>query len=72
MIKESETPKNTNMKPFDFNFIAATAIAILLILCMHLFSKVKNLQTQIDELKIIVDQKFLPAMIFDKNDFEVR
>ena len=54
------------MKPFDFDAIAATAIAILLILCMHLFSKVKNLQTQIDELRIIVDQKFLPAMILEQ------
>ena len=53
------------MKPLDFDFITATAIAILLILCMHLFSKVKSLQTQIDELKIVVDQKFLPAMILD-------
>lgn len=32
----------------------------------------KKLQTQIDELRIIVNQKFLPAMIFDKNDFSVR
>lgn len=54
------------MKPLDFDFIAGTAIAILLILTMHLFSKVKNMQTQINELRIIVDQKFLPAMILEQ------
>lgn len=26
----------------------------------------RELQTQIDELKIVVDQKFLPAMILDQ------
>jgi len=72
IIRESGTLKNINMKPFDFDFISATAIAILLILSMHLFSKIKNLQTQIDELKIVVDQKFLPAMIFNKDDFQIR
>ena len=34
--------------------------------------KNRNLQTQIDELKIIVNERFLPAMIFNKNDFNVR
>lgn len=56
----------------DADIMVTTAIAVLFILTMHLFSKVKNLQTQIDELKIVVDQKFLPAMIFDRTDFEVR
>jgi hypothetical protein len=44
------------MKPFDLDCIVATAIAILLILCMHLFSKTKSLQTQVDELTIIVNE----------------
>ena len=34
--------------------------------------RIKNLQTQIDELRIIVDQKFLPAMMLDKTVFGVR
>jgi len=28
-------------------------------------NKINNLQTQIDELKIIVDQKFLSSMVLD-------
>lgn len=34
--------------------------------------KYRNLQTQIDELRIIVNQKYLPAMIFNKEDFNIR
>ena len=34
--------------------------------------KNRELQTQIDELKIIVNERFLPAMILDKNDFNIR
>lgn len=34
--------------------------------------RIKDLQTQVDELRIIVNQKYLPAMIFNKNDFNVR
>jgi hypothetical protein len=33
---------------------------------MILFAENKSLQTQINELKIIVDQKFLPAMILEQ------
>lgn len=60
------------MKPLDFDFIAATAIAILLILTMHLFVKIRTLQTQIDELKIVVDQRVLPAMMLDNTVFSIR
>ena len=34
--------------------------------------QIKSLQTQIDELRIVVDQKFLPAMMLDKTVFGVR
>ena len=34
--------------------------------------RIKNLQVQIDELRIIVNQRFLPAMIFDKENLELR
>lgn len=44
----------------------AAVVGLLLFLNIILFSVTKNLQTQIDELKIIVDQKFLPALILDK------
>jgi hypothetical protein len=34
--------------------------------------RIKDLQTQVDELKIIVNQKTLPALILDKAVFNVR
>lgn len=46
--------------------IVATAIGILLFLAYVLFKETKSLQTQINELRIIVDQKFLPAMILEQ------
>ncbi len=51
-----------------------TICLILLLFVMEGLQILKNreLQTQIDELKIIVNERFLPAMIFDKNDFNVR
>lgn len=51
-----------------------TLCLILLLFVLEGLQIIKNreLQTQIDELKIIVDQRFLPALIFDKNDFDVR
>jgi len=47
--------------------IAYTAVlGLLLLLSCILFKETKDLQTQINELRIIVDQKFLPAMILDE------
>ena len=34
--------------------------------------RIKSLQAQIDELTIVVNQRFLPAMIFDKHNLTVR
>jgi hypothetical protein len=34
--------------------------------------RIKNLQTQVDELRIIVNQKTLPALMLDKAVFNVR
>lgn len=45
-------------------------IGMLIILFVIHFKQTKELQTQIDELKIIVNQKFLPAMILD--DLQIR
>ena len=51
-----------------------TICLILLLFVLQGLQIVKNreLQAQIDELKIIVNERFLPAMIFDKKDFNVR
>ena len=35
-------------------------------------SKMTQLQTEIDELRIITNQKFLPAMILDKENLKLR
>jgi hypothetical protein len=34
--------------------------------------RIKDLQTQVDELRIIVNERFLSAMIFDKHNLTVR
>lgn len=34
--------------------------------------RIVNLQTQVDELRIIVNEKFLSSMIFDKYNLTVR
>ena len=34
--------------------------------------RIKDLQTQVDELRVIVNERFLPAMIFDKENLTVR
>ncbi len=34
--------------------------------------RIKNLQTQVDELRIIVNQKTLPALILDTHNLTVR
>ena len=34
--------------------------------------RIKSLQTQVDELTIVVNEKFLPAMILDTHNLSVR
>ena len=34
--------------------------------------RIKDLQTQVDELRIVVNEKFLSSMIFDKYNLTVR
>ena len=57
---------------FDLDIMYMAVLAMLILLSTILFTEVKDLQTQIDELKIVVDQKFLPAMIFNRDEFNVR
>lgn len=49
-------------------FIISVFILLLLFIDIQEIKKNRELQTQIDELKIIVDQKFLPPMILDNLD----
>jgi len=53
-------------------FVGCFAALIMLVLHFNQQNKLVELQTQIDELRIIVNERFLPAMIFDKNEFGVR
>jgi hypothetical protein len=55
---------------FDLDIMFGFVIAMLVVLMVIHFKQTKELQIQIDELKIIVDQKFLPAMILE--DLDVR
>lgn len=51
---------------FDLDILFGLVIAMLIVLYTFQAKQTKDLQTQIDELRIIVDQKFLPAMILDQ------
>jgi len=56
--------------------------AILLLIALGLIAgsivselqhrRIKDLQTQVDELRIIVNQRTLPALMLDKTAFNVR
>jgi hypothetical protein len=49
----------------DLDMLFGCVIAGLVILFSLQAKQAKELQIQIDELKIVVDQKFLPAMILE-------
>ena len=53
-------------------FVGCFAVLFFLVMHFHQQKKLVELQTQIDELRIIVDQKFLPSMIFDKENLMLR
>ena len=55
---------------FDVDIMYGLLLAMLIVLFTIQAKETKNLQTQIDELRIIVNQKFLPAMILE--DINIR
>lgn len=64
-----------SIKDNDLIFVVfCGCFALLFIIAMHFAQQKKlvELQTQIDELKIIVDQKTLPALMLDKTVFGIR
>jgi hypothetical protein len=71
MKKGSVMLKGINMK-FDLDIMFAFVLCMLIVIFTLQAREIKLLQTQVDELRIIVDQKFLPALIFDKNNFMPR
>lgn len=57
----------------DIREIITLCLILLLFMLEGLqIFKNRELQTQIDELKIIVNERFLPAMILDRENFKVR
>jgi hypothetical protein len=50
---------------FDLDIMFGIIIAMLIVLYTIQAKESKQLQTQIDELRIVVNQKFLPAMILE-------
>jgi uncharacterized membrane-anchored protein YhcB (DUF1043 family) len=51
---------------FDLNILFGTVIGILIILTTIQFKEKQNLQTQIDELRLLFNQKFLQEMVTDE------
>lgn len=51
---------------FDLDIMFGLLLAMLIVLYTLQAKQAKELQTQINELRIIVDQKFLPAMILEQ------
>jgi hypothetical protein len=71
MIKEGVMLKNINMK-FDLDIMFAFILCMLIVLFTIQAAELKSLQTQVDELRIIVNQKTMPALMLDKNVFGIR
>lgn len=66
---------NIDLKKDDSMFYLFCACFALLLMCvLHVAQqkRINELQTQLDELKLVVDHKFLPALILDKEAFQIR
>jgi hypothetical protein len=51
---------------FDLEILFGAILGILIILVTIQFKEKQNLQTQIDELRLLFNQKFLQEMVTDK------
>jgi hypothetical protein len=51
---------------FDLDILFGTVLGILIILTTIQFKEKQNLQTQIDELHLLFNQKFLQEMVTDQ------
>lgn len=51
---------------FDLDILFGTIIGMLVILVIIQFKDNQNLQTQIDELRLLFNQKFLQEMVVNK------
>lgn len=66
--------REANMKDDRLFFAFCASFALMILLSLHIVQqkRINELQTQIDELRIVVDHKILPAMILDKEVFQIR
>jgi len=51
---------------FDLDILFGTVLGILIILTTIQFKEKQNLQTQIDELRLLFNEKFLQEMLVNK------
>jgi len=51
---------------FDLDILFGTVLGILIILTTIQFKEKQNLQIQIDELRLLFNQKFLKEMVVNK------
>lgn len=66
--------KNINMNDDRIFYLFCACFALMIMSVMHVVQqkKINDIQLQVDELKIIVDQKFLPSLILDTKNLMVR
>jgi hypothetical protein len=65
IIRASEMQKNINMK-FELDIMYGILLAMLIVLYTINARDTNKLQTEIDELRLIVNNKFVSSMILDK------
>lgn len=50
---------------YDLEIMFGFVLCMLIVLFVIQAHEIKSLQTQIEELRVVVNQKFLPAMILE-------
>ena len=60
--------KNINMNDDRIFYLFCACFALMIMSILHVTQqkRINALQVQLDELKIVTDQKFLPAIIVDE------
>ena len=72
--RASEMLKNINMNDDRIFYLFCACFALMIMSILHVTQqkRINVLQVQMDELKILTDQTFLPAIIFDETNFNGR
>ena len=74
ITRASEMLKNINMNDDRIFYLFCACFALMIMSILHVTQqkRINALQVQMDELKILTDQTFLPAIIFDETNFNGR